>query len=422
MPAEMLPTITYFATLLGFGVIVMGLTKRMRIPEAVFLLLIGLIFGPTFLNLVDINLMGDIPDFLRTLALIIIVFAASFHLKMETFKRVSRISLRLSFGGFFFTTLFMGLCAHILFGLPPIISLLLGAIIGGTSSAAISTFRGTLKKEEHVFDILTVESIFSDPLTVLVPMLLLTIIAGEVTSSTFMISAFWQMIAAGVGTGVVVGLAAAEVFERSQKELSPITSFAIAMITYALASNVGGSGILAVAIAAIIIGNLNIPHKELIGEFEDSFSIMLTISVFTLLGAQISLFLSPALMFSEAIFLALLIFFARPIFTIIALTRTDTNLADTLLIAFTGPRGVASAAMAAMPLMLFTQKGLDSLIPYGNLILLTTFLVILFTMLSSTIAGILFSKIEGGPEKSKSKKPRDKSPEETEALVEGFNE
>ncbi|MFH1424270.1 MAG: cation:proton antiporter [archaeon] len=402
MPAEMLPTVTYFATLLGFGVLVTGLSRRVNIPEAVFMLLVGLAFSPTFFNLVDINLMGDIPEFLRTLALIIIVFASSFHLKLDTFKKVSNISLKMSFGGFFFTMFFMALCAHFIFGLSTLGSLLLGSIVGGTSSAAIYTFRGALEKEKHAFDILTVESIFTDPLTVLVPVLLLSAITGGVTSGTFYISQFWQMIAAGVGTGVVIGFAAVEVFKHTQRELSPILSFAIAMITYAMASNVGGSGILAVALCAMILGNLKIPHKEIIGEFEDSLSIMLTISVFTLLGAQISLSFGDGLLFKEIIFLAILIFFARPVLAILSLAKTNTNLPDTLLIAFTGPRGVASAAMAAIPVTFALRENIEWLIPEAELILLTTFMVILFTMLSSTIVGFIFSRIGSSAEEQNS--------------------
>jgi len=396
MPAEMLPTMTYFAALLGFGVLVIGVTKRFRLPSAFFLLLIGLLFGPTLLGLVDVSRMGDIPDFLRTLALIIIVFAGSFHLKLSTFKRVSNTALKLSFFGFFFSMLILGLTAYYVFGISLIGSFLLGAIVAGTSSSAIIPLRALLDTEESdVLDILAVESIFNDPLTVLVPLLILEALVGGVFSSTLFISQFWQMIAAGVGTGVVVGFAAVEVFRRTQEELSSILSFAIALVTYALASNVGGSGIMAVAICALILGNMKIPFKKVIGEFEDSLSTVLTISVFTLLGAQIALEITPGLLIAEGIFVAVLIFGARPIMTFLCLLKEKHSLSDNLLISFTGPRGVASAAMAAIPLAYATaNESLAHLIPEAKIILLTTFLVIMFTLLSSTIMSILYSPTE----------------------------
>ncbi|RLJ08897.1 MAG: hypothetical protein DRP15_04430, partial [Candidatus Aenigmatarchaeota archaeon] len=82
-------SITYFAFLLGFGVIVANLLKKIKIPDTFFLLLLGLLLGPTVfanpwvqqymnITLVDINAMGGIPDFLRVLALILIVFTGTF--------------------------------------------------------------------------------------------------------------------------------------------------------------------------------------------------------------------------------------------------------------------------------------------------------------------------------------------------------
>ena len=338
--------------------------------------------------------MGDIPSFLRTLALVVIVFASSFHLKLDTFKRVSRTSMKLAFGGFFFPTIILAAIANLLFGFSWVGSFILGSMIGGTSSAAVITFRAALQKEENIMDILFVESIFSDPLTVLVPLLLLDYLVGSFTSPTFAISQFWQLITAGVGTGVVIGFIAVEVFKKTQKELSPLLSFSIAMITYAAAANVGGSGVLAVAVCALILGNLKIPYKKIIGEFEDSLSLMLNISIFTLLGAQIALVFPEGVFVKEIIFMALLIFLVRPAYTIFAMFNEKILLREQLLIAFTAPRGAACAAIAAIPLTIAIQNNLTDFIPEARLILLTAFLAVLFTILSSTVFGVIYSRID----------------------------
>jgi cell volume regulation protein A len=239
-----------------------------------------------------------------------------------------------------------------------------------------------------------VESIFTDPLSVLLPILILdAFLISPGIGSNLLVSQFWQMLAAGVGTGVIVGLASGHFLKKSERELSPTLSFAIALITYALAVNVGGSGILAVAICALILGNLNLPNKKIIGEFEDSLSVLLTISIFTLLGAQIALDISYTLLVKELFFVGLLIFVVRPLFTSMALWREKLKLSDKFLIAFTGPRGAASAAMAAIPLTYAVKEGLLDFIPEAKLILLTTFMVVLFTILSSTVVGTIFSKV-----------------------------
>ena len=163
-------------------------------------------------------------------------------------------------------------------------------------------------------------------------------------------------------------------------------------MTYALASNVGGSGILAVAITALILGNRNIPYKDAIGEFEDTLSTMLTISIFTFLGAQITLIVTNIMLFQQAVFIALAIFLVRPAITFLLTRNKDYTMFDKLLMAMTGPRGAATAAVAAVPLTYAMRDGLEALVPEANIILLTAFFVIFFTMLSSTIANVVMVK------------------------------
>ncbi|MDP6704309.1 MAG: cation:proton antiporter, partial [archaeon] len=384
-----------FATLLGFGVFVMGYAERWKIPPAFFLLLVGLFFGPTILNLVSVPKMGDVPDFLRILSLVIIVFAGSFHLKLSTFKKVSRMAIKLAFVGFVVSVISLGAAAHWIFDMSWASSLILASIVGGTSSAAIFTFKKALGGSEAL-SILTVESIFTDPLTVLVPVLLMNaFMSGAIQSSTQFLGSFWQMISAGIGTGIIIGFLAAELFKREERELSPILSFAIAMITYSLARNVGGSGILAVAICAIILGNRNIPFKKDILKFEDSMSTILTISVFTLLGAQIDLILESAILLKSLLFIIITIFVVRPIMTYTILYKDKVPKRDLFLIAFTGPRGAASAAVAAMPIAYAAQYGAEAFVTEAQTILLVTFLVILATLFSSTVVDYVYSKIFG---------------------------
>ncbi|MFH1450680.1 MAG: cation:proton antiporter [archaeon] len=412
MPAEILPTMSYFALLLGAGVIVANITNKWRLPNALFMLLVGLLFSPTLLGIVDIGKMGDVPEFLRTLALIVIVFAGTFHLKMSTFARVSKVALKLSFWGFFLSVVLLGTFAHLIFGMTWIGSFILASIIGGTSSAAIFTFKKHLDERGDIGAILTVESIFSDPLTVLVPILLLEAYISGVFDSTIVMKQFWQLIAAGVGTGVVVGLSVSEVFKKMEKSLSPILGLAIALITYALAGNVGGSGILAVAICALLLGNRNIPYKEHIGEFEDTLSTMLTISIFTFLGAQIALNITTMMIVQQALFITLLIFLVRPAITFVLTRKNNFTMFDRILMSMTGPRGAATAAVAAIPLTYAMRDGLDFLVPEANIMLLTAFFVIFFTMLSSTVANIIMGKKEKKPAAQSSQPETEKEEEE----------
>ena len=190
--------------------------------------------------------MGDVPDFLRILALIIIVYAGSFNMRVRVFKKVSEPSLRLAFIGVLSTTILLALAAHFLFGLSWLASLILGAILGGTSSEVIIAFQDAIPKTSNTRDVLLAESILNSPLSVLIPLILFDIFTnqatgGNVSLSVFYLSKFWQMMSAGVGTGLIIGYATGRTMKFVEKELTPLLSFAVALVTYSLSVSVGGS-------------------------------------------------------------------------------------------------------------------------------------------------------------------------------------
>lgn len=431
-------TMTYFAFLLGFGVIIANLLKKARIPDTFFLLLLGLVLGPTvFMNplvtqhlnivLVDVNAMGSVPDFLRILALILVVFTGTFNLKWKVFKRFSDLSVNLAFVGVIFSTAFLGLVAHLMFGLNPVYALLLGAVVSGTGTGVLYAFEHSLSKSRRALTIIKVESIFNSPLTVLLPFIFLGLVAlepGALFEPMKYLAQFWQMIAAGVGTGIIIGFAVSKIMKGMLKEYSSLILFSIALITYALAENVGGSGMLAVAICGLIAGNLVLSKKEKeeVQRFEDQLSEMLRISVFTLLGAQVMLPLDPnQLLLAFGFFLV--VFFSRPVFLIPTLgkQRKKFDKQDLTIMSFVAPRGLAAAAMAGIVAGFLPEV--------GGLIMNIIFMVILFSVLFSTIVALIMSSKrvqEMGREEEKppaptpkeKPEPKPEEPKEEEVLEE----
>jgi len=394
--ADMVVIVSYFSFLLGFGVIVANLMKKVRIPDTFLLLLVGLVCGPTIwqnpavasyidLVIVDVGAMSVVPDFLRTLALVLIVFTGAFNLDFYELKRFSNVSINLAFLIVILNTVILGVAAKFIFALGWIPALLIGAIISGTDASVVFTFEDSLKKFGNVLPVLKVESIINSPLSVLIPVLfldLLEISPGTVLAPGVYISQFWQMIVAGIGSGIVIGLGITKIIGRMLREYSALIIFSIALLTFGLSEAVGGSGMLGVAVAGFIIGNLGFPHKERVREFQSEFSDMLRISVFTLLGAQIFLDLNPLLLLVEFLF-ALLVFVLRPIFvTYIARDmRKEMTYEEFALLRFAGPRGISAAAIVPI-----------AAIALGDtLIMNIVFMVIFFTVLLSTIVVNLVS-------------------------------
>ncbi|MBU0898555.1 MAG: cation:proton antiporter [Nanoarchaeota archaeon] len=354
-------TVTYFGILLGFGILIANVLKKRKIPDTFFLLLLGLVLGPTLafnpiisqyinINLVDVGAMGNIPDFLRILALILIVFSGTFKLSFSLFKRVSGLSIKLAVIGVVFSTIFLGFVAHLIFGIELVFAMLLGAVISGTGSGVIFAFEDVLPKSRKALSVLKIESVFNSPLTVLLPLIFLDVVAlepGALFTPLVYLSQFWEMIAAGAGTGLLIGVFVAIMLKRMQREYGALLLFAVALITYALAENIGGSGILAVAVCGLVAGKMLVKHKEEIGGFDDQISEMLRISVFTLFGAQVTLLFGLHELFLILVFFTISIFL-RPIFLMLTLggVRHNFSRSDLALMSFVAPKGIAAAAMA----------------------------------------------------------------------------
>ena len=389
---DMVLIVSYFAFLLGFGVLVANLMKKVKIPDTVFLLLIGLICGPTIwknpavaqylqFTIVDVDAMSVVPEFLRTLALVLIVFTGAFNMSFSELKRVSSISIKLAFLVVILNTIVLGAIAKLIFGFGMVPSLLIGATISGTDASVVFTFEHLLKKQADILTILKMESIINSPLAVLIPFLFLSFLEAaptEVLVPTVYISQFWLMIAAGVGGGLVIGFAVASILDRMLEEYTPLLLFALALLTYGLVEAVGGSGMLAAAVSGCIIGNTAFAHKKATERFHSEISDMLRIAIYTLLGAQVFLDLNPLLILAEIIFVVL-VFAVRPIFITFLARDVEADYESMTLLKWVAPRGISAAAMAPIVAIALGNQQIMNIV----------FMVILFSVLFSTVTANL---------------------------------
>jgi len=427
-------SVTYFAILLGFGVIIANILKKRNIPDTFFLLMLGLLFSPTFfsnpavtqfisIKLVDVEAMGNIPDFLRILALILVVFTGTFNLNFRIFKRYSSISLKFAFIGVMFNTVVLGIAVNLMFGIDIVYSMLLGAVLSGTGSGVVFAFQEALSRSRRALTILKVESIFNSPMSVLVPLIFLDILystPGVLLEPLKYLSQFWLMITVGVGTGIIVGLAVSWVFRGIMREYSSLLLFSVALITYALAVGIGGSGMLAVALCGLVAGNFSIrgEKKERIIHFQDQLSEMLRISVFTLLGAQVTLLMGLE-EFMLIILFFILVVAARPVFLLSLMgdIKNKFRRKDIILMSLIAPRGLSSAAMIPIVAAAIIAAGQPAV---AERMINIVFMVILLTVLFSTIVGGIGSmkRFQDHREhKEREKEPHEKE-EENDDLIE----
>ncbi|MFH1444863.1 MAG: cation:proton antiporter [Nanoarchaeota archaeon] len=440
-PFDLTLTVTYFGILLGVGILIANVLKKRKIPDTFFLLLLGLVLGPTIaLNpivmqyidlgsgIVNVSAMGEIPDFLRILALILIVFSGTFKLSFSLFKRVSGVSINLAIVGVLFSTVVLGFSAYLIFQIDFVIALLLGAVISGTGSSVIFAFEDVLPKSKKALSVLKIESVFNSPLTVLLPFIFLDVVAlepGALFTPLVYISQFWEMIAAGAGTGLLVGVFIAIFLKRMERGYGALLLFAVAIITYALSENIGGSGILAVAVCGLVAGKMLVKHKNEVGEFDDQISEMLRIAVFTMFGAQVTLWM-PMKELAMILLFFLITVMIRPIFvmSVLGKLRKELTRSDLILMNFVAPKGIAAAAMA--PIVVASIISLANLTVLADRLVNIIFVIIMLSILLSTIIAkiISYNQLKGSSCNSKKaerviekKVKKTKNPEKKKELL-----
>jgi len=402
MAVDLVLAVTYFGILLGFGVLVANILEKRRIPDAFFLIILGLILGPTlFTNpavrdsvnvvLVDLAAMGPIPDFIRLLAIIMIIFTGTFSLNLRTFKENSDIAIKLAVLGTIVTVAIVGFAAHFVFGLDPAVSILLGAVLAGTGDAVIFAFGNILSKYKNGYSVIWMEAIFNSPVTILITLLLLNILViqpGGIIEPLKYASQFWELVAAGVGTGLILGFGVSKLLKNMLANYTPLLLFSIALITFALAENIGGSGILAVAVCGIIVGNITFPEKAEVKRFDDILSNLFRISIFTFLGAQAVLFVTLQEFLLVLVFF-LVVFFARAVFIIpfLGKKRKEFTRKEMIIMTFATAKGLDSAVTA--PIVAATLVAAGQAAVASRFVNIVVLIILMSILVSSAIAYFL---------------------------------
>jgi len=172
--------------------------------------------------------------------------------------------------------------------------MIFSTLMAGTSAdVVLSIFKDKYNK---VTNLLEVESIVNTPFTVLLPFIILSFMqkvwVQNVIYKDFLmqILSIFQQIITGIGAGVLMGILVFKMMRKYYSQrLSPLILITATLLTYILAENLSGSGVLAVTIFGLFFGNFYVKQKQVLFEFSSTFGNSLMILVFVLVGLQISL-------------------------------------------------------------------------------------------------------------------------------------
>ncbi|MFO7564200.1 MAG: cation:proton antiporter [Enhygromyxa sp.] len=234
---------------------------RTQIPDVVWLILAGVTLRVT--GLIDPTILDPILPLFSTLTLIVVLFDGGrqivIHDLVKAAPRASALAVLSFVGATLSVSLILQLAA--LTGLLPdswtfLHSLMVGAILGGSSSLVIMPSMAVAKVEPKISNLVGLESALTDALCVVVAVVMMNLIQSGNASGTDAVLELGENFGLALLIGLIAGWAWMPVLRAlsGSQHSYPITLAALLFLTVMVGS-VGGNAAMAVLTFSVVVGN-----------------------------------------------------------------------------------------------------------------------------------------------------------------------
>ena len=362
-------------------------SKHLHLPGIVLLLLSGRLFGPDGLNWIIPDSIGPGLHILVGFAVAIILFEGGMNLRISRIMRERKAIRGLITVGALCTLIGGTLITIIFLGWDFRTSILFGTLIIVTGPTVITPLLKRIRVHHGVSTILEAEGILLDAIGAIIAVVALEIAISP--SGLSFITGFYHIIsrlAIGALLGVSGGYLLTILFRF--RNLIPdglenvfILSWVIAL--FQISNTISPeSGIAAVTIAGMTIGNSKTYIQQDLLEFKEQLTVLMIGMLFILLSADVRIEQIYGLGFPGLLTVILLIAVIRPVSVFIGTKKSGLDFNQKLLLSWIAPRGIVAAAVASLFVYELEQHGFD-----GTQLRALVFLLIIITVLSAGLTG-----------------------------------
>lgn len=399
------------AAIIILGILAQWVAWRFKIPAILPLILIGLLVGPLatqftedgtkFIEPIWNGSEGLFPGeslyYFVSLAIGVILFEGGLTLKRGEILNVSSVIVKLISIAVLITFIGAGIAVHFIFELSWKISLLFSALIIVTGPTVITPILRNIPLKRDISAILKWEGILIDPIGALFAVLVFEFInakAGAEYTSIALVD-FGKVILFGFSFGFTFAHA---LIYLIRKKIIPhfllnVVTLAAVLGVFVLADTFAHeSGLLAVVVMGIIMGNTNLPNFKDLLYFKESLSVLLISILFILLAANINYDELLLVYNVKSLFLFLIIvFLIRPLGVMLSSINSNLKFNEKLFISWVGPRGIVAAGIASLFGIKLANKG----VPDAEYITPLVFMIVLGSVLLNATTARPFAKLVG---------------------------
>ncbi len=383
-----------FATLLLF--------ERTRISQVIPLMLFGFLLGPA-LGVLDVSptsMIVEVLPFMATLALIVLLFDGGMEFDIFTMARAITKSMLFTLMVFVLSIAAVSIFCVLVLDWSITEGALLGAIVGGVSSAVVIAMveRTGVKKETK--SMLTLESTLTDALCIVTALILVRlIIAGQAPEAGAVLNLFLSQMSIAIVLGLLGACIWIAIVERFVlHSYAYMLMMALVFIVYAITEGAEASGGIAVFMFGVVLGNARKlgrvtqmhwenPISRMMRLFQDEVTFFIRTFFFVYIGLLLATEYFTPYVVMVSIGLTALLILPRIIaknLTLPGLPGRDKNVVMTMM-----PRGLAAVVLATLPIIKDVSINIPS---FQELI----FGVLLFSNVAATFGLYLFDHPEKG--------------------------
>ena len=366
-----------------FGVAGEAFFKKTGIPDVAFLMVLGVIIGP-ILGIIQPEAVIQIVPYFAALALIIIMFDGGLNLDLKHMVKTAHFAFTLAILGFVLSVAITTVAVHFLLDWSWLESILLGSIVGGSSSAIVFGLVRNIRISEETKNMLSFESALTDILSTIIAFILF----GAILAGQFDLQVLQETLGRSIVVGLVLGFGVGIPWMYVSTKLgnaqhSYMLTLGILFLLFFLANSLGESGALTALVFGLMIGNkkhlarilkFKLPRIETDDPTHNQLTFLVRVFFFVFVGLMASIGKYEYVVIGIGI--TILIYFGRVIVAKMTLTKRF-SLLDRRVTYSMIPRGLAAAVLATFPLTL----GLPNAEIYSQIV----FVIILSSVIITTI-------------------------------------
>jgi potassium/hydrogen antiporter len=342
------------AVVLIAAIIAARLGARIGLPALLLFLGLGMAMGDSGIGIPFDD--ADLAQALGFAALVVIIAEGGLTTKWSDIRSSTALAALLATVGIGISVGLMTLFGHFVLGLPIWIAMLLGAVTSPTDAAAVFSVLRNVPVPSSLRGALEAESGLNDAPSVLLVMLASSLAVGAPMELGILglIGLIVLELLGGLLIGGGLGWVGAQILRRvalPSSGLYPLAILVWTVFAYGIAALVHTSGFAAVYVCALILGNVQLPHRAATRSFVEGIGWIAQIGLFVMLG----LLAFPDRVTPRAALIAVtaglfLTLVARPATVVACAVWFKIPLLHQVFLSWAGLRGAVPIVLATIPL------------------------------------------------------------------------